>query len=1132
MKFVMLVYITSTSADVDAGGVGGVAEAPGGMHKAIKFVFGDMDSISGDCKGAEQEFRSLNRVKTIRHPFLLSLERIEVIDGQLLIVMELADRNLFHRFSEAVDSGLQGIPRAELLRYMEEAAEALDLMNLHHQIQHLDIKPQNLFLVGRHIKVADFGLAKDLEGARADMTGGLTPMYAPPETSDGWVSRQSDQYSLAIVYMEMLIGKTPFNGSTARQLILQHLSAVPDLAGLTSPDREAVAKALAKTPDDRFSSCTDFVKALLGEVRRPTIPREMKPLTFAEPLRPVMLSVAGNSTKRVLAPRKKSMPALITPRSREWRPASLSAVRKAPTAPVPSSRVTAPEEISGEGVLVPTLIVGLGGTGLAFLRATRQLIADRFGRSTLPHLRWLQIDTDPATRESAVSGSSETALESEDVLLATLRRPAHYLAHDGIPPVDTWLKQEDLFRIPRTPSTGGIRGIGRLALCDHYHVICHRIRTALEPLLNPSHLETANRITGLGVCSNVPRVVVATSLAGGTGSGMFLDCTYLIRRELKNLGCPSSRVSGLLGVPAWVSQTSTSSNTGNVRAALAELNHYHHAESCYAATFDTREGSITDPDRPFHRVTLIPLPGNCDCLESERSESLAAEVLFTELLAPIGRTIVTETNTESYRPFAVVGMQRLIWPRKAILRTAAALLAQRTLSTWSEKTTDSAGTHPSDLIEGQWQECQLGRESLRRVLEFHLETVLGHHPQDAVLRAFRPLTDTEAEESDLTAATLSFGKLVDLLGRPGLDENEHPPAIPDSLQSKVREFGSKADSRLANSVLALIEQPGLRLAGAEAAFRVLRDRVNQELAQVERDMLASEEAEATLFVLIHQQLIAPTSKSSIRGTQRILSLYEVLRGMRGWALARVQSQVLRACASVYRIILGRLPDYQRELTIIRNQLSGFLKQLQDGTPASKMEDGLSRPVFPDGTSSISESATRLLDGIQAEELREFENSLQGRVRHECRGVMDVCIRPKEHGAAFLHVLTDQSTRFLENRLAAPATSPILTALAKTNDMTTEDRIADLIDRATPGDLGQGKPTLTVIGIPTSAETAIDVVRSLCREEVLVEASDDDFVIWRECRRQSIHAFPKLCGEPGDDLGSGHSRSDVNWLPLS
>ena len=100
------------------GGFGEVwkAEAPGGMHKAIKFVFGDMDGVGDEGKAAEQEYKSLNRVKTIRHPFILSLERFEVIDGQLLIVMELADRSLWDRFNECVSSGLRGHPAIRTAR--------------------------------------------------------------------------------------------------------------------------------------------------------------------------------------------------------------------------------------------------------------------------------------------------------------------------------------------------------------------------------------------------------------------------------------------------------------------------------------------------------------------------------------------------------------------------------------------------------------------------------------------------------------------------------------------------------------------------------------------------------------------------------------------------------------------------------------------------------------------------------------------------------------------------------------------------------------------------------------------------------------------------------------------------------
>src|SRR3954451_7663587 len=131
------------------GGFGEVwkCEAPGGLFKAIKFVFGDLKGAGEDGQRAEQELKALSRVKSVRHPYILSLERYDIIDGQLLIVMELADRNLWDRFKEARAEGLPGIPRDELLSYMVETAEALDLMNNDYQLQHLDIKPQNLFLL-------------------------------------------------------------------------------------------------------------------------------------------------------------------------------------------------------------------------------------------------------------------------------------------------------------------------------------------------------------------------------------------------------------------------------------------------------------------------------------------------------------------------------------------------------------------------------------------------------------------------------------------------------------------------------------------------------------------------------------------------------------------------------------------------------------------------------------------------------------------------------------------------------------------------------------------------------------------------------------------------------------------------
>ena len=221
------------------------------------------------------------------------MDRVERIDGELVIVMELADRSLHDLLCECRDAGLPGVPRAELLRYFEETAEVLDLLNQEHGLQHLDVKPRNLFLVGRHVKVGDFGLVNSL----AEMSGSTpsalqvgagTPLYAAPESFLGKITLYTDQYSLAITYHELLTGAPPFLGKNFRQVALQHMQAEPDLGQLPAADRIALARALAKDPTRRFPSCSAFVEALrTGESGAPIGPalsalRQPKPVTLTD----------------------------------------------------------------------------------------------------------------------------------------------------------------------------------------------------------------------------------------------------------------------------------------------------------------------------------------------------------------------------------------------------------------------------------------------------------------------------------------------------------------------------------------------------------------------------------------------------------------------------------------------------------------------------------------------------------------------------------------------------------------------------------------------------------------------------------------------------------------------------------
>lgn len=254
---------------IGQGGFGEVWKCvvPGGMFKAIKFVCSSNDLLKGESDNAQKELRAIERVKSIRHPFLLSIERVEIVSGELVIVTELADKSLTDICSEYQKAGFPGIPRSQLLGYLRETAEMLDVLNMRYDLQHLDIKPGNLLLIGNHVKLADFGLVQTMSPAAGEikgdrLVGGISPLYASPEMFCKQISRQCDQYSLAIVYQEMLTGTLPFAGKNARQMMMLHLTAEPDVSPLSDADRNIVRKALAKNPQERFPTCAAFIHAL------------------------------------------------------------------------------------------------------------------------------------------------------------------------------------------------------------------------------------------------------------------------------------------------------------------------------------------------------------------------------------------------------------------------------------------------------------------------------------------------------------------------------------------------------------------------------------------------------------------------------------------------------------------------------------------------------------------------------------------------------------------------------------------------------------------------------------------------------------------------------------------------------
>jgi hypothetical protein len=1037
------------------GGFGEVwkAVAPGGLHKAIKFVYGDLQTADEEGVRAEQELKAMSRVKTVRHPYILSLERYDIIDGQLIIVMELADRNLWDRFKECRAQGLPGIPRAELQGYMAETAEALDLMNKEYQLQHLDIKPQNLFLVHNHIKVADFGLVKDLEGMVASVTGGVTPVYAAPETFDGWVSRFCDQYSLAIVYQELLTGVRPFSGTSVRQLIMQHLQGTPDLTPLPPGERAAIARALSKNPEDRHPTCNALVKALLEADRGARGEERGAQGDGGE--------AAGEEREPSAAVLAPPAPAPPTPPSRSSGPVTkwIRAQGQGGDTPEPIAgpaleevppRRHAPAEVVGDGVLFPALVVGLGGAGREALKLLAADLAGHFGAlEAVPHLRLLYIDTDAEGLRQATRGEEGVALRRSDVMHAPLHRPSHYLkAREGGPRVDSWLNPKMVYRIPRHAHAAGLRALGRLAFVDNYRAIAQRLRGDLRGCTDPEALDEAVRHTGLGIRMNRPRVYVVTSLAGGTGSGMVLDLAYVVRTLLKQLGFERPEVVGLFFVPPLTENPAQLTGVGNAHAALTELNHFSSPRYTFALNCDSRDSPVTGPvvdaDPPFSRCVLLPLAE-----AAPQSLALAGHFLAAELTTPLGRSadmgrreqlqLIEERGTGSDDSAAAnprsalldrrlllstFGLHRVVWPRRAMLTRAARRLCRRLVERWMTKDPKPIKAKVQAWVKDQWEKQELGPNAVIDQLHTACEQALGKPADSAFAVLIDPLAVQSAgiaprkgeagggAEPDPNAVFAVLERLEEVIGRPKL-EGDHLPrpdkAIPvGRLEETLRDAGDQLvaafGQKMAELAVCLIELPAFRLAGAEESIRQLSETIEQILQHHEQLLKELADRAAAAYQGIHalvQQVRAGKGPRQPAGRRAGPTTHPLVGLLRSFSKSRYQSLILQRVTSVFVSLRGQLSDQMREVGFCRDRLKDLCRAL-DSTPpglapattaggGAEEKQGLTRYLFPAKCKNLEEAVAHLQSGVSPPDLDSLDQKMQALIRKHFTALVHVCL---------------------------------------------------------------------------------------------------------------------------------------------
>ncbi len=1183
---------------LDRLGSGGFGEvwrcvAPGGIHKAVKVIHGDIRNTDDDGhRFAEQELKALKRVKSVRHPYLLSLDRYDIVDGRLMIVMELADRNLWDRFRECRGQGLPGIPRDELLGYMVECGEVLDLMNGQYSLQHLDIKPQNLFLLYNHVKVADFGQVKDLEKHIAQVTGGITPVYAAPETFDGFVSRYCDQYSLACVYQELLTGQRPFDGCSMQQLLMQHLQAPPNLAPSPAADRPALARALAKSPDARFPTIAALVAALKNgspDRVRVAVPAAVGGDSFAPAVgvapdwHPPSDSGSLSNTDRPDSGFGTDSPVL---------PVVVEAVEQTyfPRQPAeatfaPPERAAPPEQ-RGEGPIRPALILGVGYTGFRVVQRLRKRMDELYGNADrLAAVRALYLDTDPEALDAAVVGHSP--LPPETVIPLRLNRSGHYLKPrtNGRMLIEGWFDVQTLYKLPRVPTTMGLRSLGRLAFCDHYRPVMQKLSAELDACLAPEAVAATCGITGQLIGTNRPRVYIVAGTGGGTGGGLTLDLAYAVRAKLKRIGYANPDVVGVLLTPAdGPGEEPTDHARANTYATLTELYHYSHADTAYLAHFDDRHGNIVDNDPPFSRVCVLPglpypatvEPGSGSGVSafptvrgsgtltttpptrrggtplsrsglhrrptvapgdgSDPTETVA-EFLRLDLFTPVGIT-ADAADRPAPQPSEVraLGLRRIGWPRAEVVSRVSRLVSPVLLGNWVAPDQGRLQAVVTKWTGDLWQRLALNPDRLTGRLREAADAAAGLPLDEWVRRLAEPVATKGwlSRSPDPGRVAAAVDEITAAIGPPRENAVKQPTLLDEALAAAAAKITAGVTEELARLIPQLHDTADFRIAGTAEAVRQLLVAVDRSRGHVEPRVGKWEASAAAAYDRLKHYSFPQKGVRKASGPEvaDALQAYPT-----DWLQALTGRRAVAVYAHLHDVLLSRLS----ELTACRQRLVELHARLV--ADAERPAAGTAE-LLPVGCATVEDAARRFAEVLNDDDLAELERRFQTGLELAFGGVFEANLNSAQGPEAVHRILREATCDYLDGRLG----DVDLAGMAKQKFGSSAGVRAEfqaLYDRAIPAGIGGGpwaKGEVTVFAAPPGdgGSPLTKLALTLLPPSAAVTTSLDEVVMYREYPSVPLTALPQLgpawqaAYQNARDLldTSPHTRADITqWLSV-
>ncbi|MEZ6140070.1 MAG: tubulin-like doman-containing protein [Zavarzinella sp.] len=1006
-----------------SGGFGEVwlCEAPGKIFKAIKFVFGNLDSSSSSDGRAKQEFSALQRVKFVRHPFVISIERIDIVAGEVAIVMELAEKSLHEVLKESTDRGFSGIPRHSAIGYIRDAAEGLDYLSLEHHLLHLDVKPRNLFVVGGHVKVADFGLAKHLERQSAiGIMAGISPQYSAPETFTSRITKFSDQYSLAVVYLELITGHRAFRGKTVRELALHHTNNEPDLSGLSQEDTVIVAKALSKDPFKRFNTCIEFVEAL-SQVSVKAMAGFQKvvstdasvitsqlyedvpgtiPLEQPEP-------ITGFALQDEIQEGSCSLPIADEVSSSSKVSASIS------------EHFFELNDFEDGSCLRPTLIIGLGTFGKATIQSLTQRLADRFGDIQLvPCYRFLNVDTG-SDNEVDVIGQAPRANSVAQTVRCSVQSVTRY-RNETLERLYDWIPREKLNNLPKSSRSICSRAYGRLALSENYLKLITRCRQELKSIIHPEAIARATDYTGLEFRDTRPRVMIIAA-ASGTTSGMLVDIGYAIQNLLDELKFSSSPHC-LLYCGAPDDPAMKEIEAANIVATLTELNHFSHSKINYHAKFGGLDGPEVQSKRPPFQSVYLTKSETAGSVGINDAIAKLSSFLALDLTTPLGMHL--DPLRSSGPHFRSMGLGNIWYPKGLLLRRSARILCERMIATWT--------TNHSRLPKWVDELCHrlvtlpgLDPNSLISQLSQELE-VLDQNPIREITGLLNSLQQSMIANKDHPAiwAEHAYQEMMSIVGVRSMI------AIPDAMKTgRLNRYYTQAVSKMASlwashfgqQIITIFESNGQRVTNTEGAIARLVEFCERSAVEAQYRLAEATPASESAFAAVQSAFESCTQAGQFRifAKNSLSSMKRLHKALEDYANCRQIEESWYGISRFFNRLKSAMEDDQRAYGVCRQRLTtlrGVIETSHSQSNIDLLPTNNTVTLLPGAENNLEWAAITFVDSLTPDQIELMEDTLQSLILLPKGGLYGACQINADGVQQLAESLVDQTAVYLHQFL--------------------------------------------------------------------------------------------------------------------